>query len=63
MKTVLVAAMVLMLAGTAMSVTFIHVHRTSQTELGITCSNGGDPTVVGNEESTLIISCGTIKGK
>lgn len=27
-------------------------------EVGITCTNGGDPTVVGNFDGMLMISCG-----
>jgi hypothetical protein len=39
---------------------YIHVHRPPNTpnELGIYCSNGNDPTVVGMEEKYLIVSCG-----
>ena len=27
-------------------------------ELGVTCANDGDPTVVGNFDGTLVVSCG-----
>lgn len=42
------------------SATYIHVHRPAGQlgELGVYCSNGADPTVVGREEKYLIVSCG-----
>lgn len=27
-------------------------------EIGVTCTNGGDPTVVGNFDGMLMVSCG-----
>lgn len=27
-------------------------------EIGITCTNGGDPTVAGNFDGMLVVSCG-----
>jgi hypothetical protein len=64
MKTKLVLAAAILTAfalGTFASDTYIHVHRPKNTpgELGVYCSNGGDPTVVGMEEKYLIVSCGT----
>lgn len=37
------------------------VYRTAQwskAEVGVTCADGGDPTVVGNLNGTLVVSCG-----
>lgn len=47
--------------GAMASDSYIHVHRPKDApgELGVYCSNGGDPTVVGMEEKYLIVSCGS----
>lgn len=61
MKNKIVIAVVVLAAfviGATASDVYIHVKRTLPGELGVYCSNGGDPTVVGMEEKYLIVSCG-----
>jgi len=46
-----------LIAGASTSTSVVKVSHLSDTEVGISCKNGGDPTgkMIGN---TLIISCG-----
>ena len=56
------ALVLLMLCGilyaAANSKSIIHVKQINPTDVGITCSNGGDPTGIMRGD-VLIISCGT----
>jgi hypothetical protein len=63
MKVKLLIAVLSILAVACVSMAsgvYIHIHRPvgSLGELGVYCSNGADPTVVGMEEKYLIVSCG-----
>jgi hypothetical protein len=55
-----VVAILVVACASMASAVYIHVHRPvgSLGELGVYCSNGADPTVVGMEEKYLIVSCG-----
>lgn len=62
MRTKLLIAATILTAfalGTVASDTYIHVHRPKSAlgELGVYCSNGHDPRVIGMEEKYLIVSC------
>lgn len=59
MRTIVAVLFILAIAcATLASNVYIHIHRTLPGELGVWCSNGGDPTVIGREEKYLIVSCG-----
>jgi hypothetical protein len=60
------ALCLLLLAGAAVATdrvkTFYKTTHLNQSVIGISCpGNGGDPTVIGNVEGTLLVSCGTEK--
>ena len=61
MKTALVILILVGLATAAdRAKSFYKTSHISQSVIGISCpGNGGDPTVIGNVDGTLLISCGS----
>lgn len=65
MKTKIILAVVILTTfapgAKTVSSYYIHIERPVGYlgELGVYCSNGSDPTVIGMEEKYLIVSCGT----
>ena len=60
--TIAILVLVGTLYATERAKAFYKTTHVNQSVIGISCpGNGGDPTVIGNVEGTLLISCGTEK--